>query len=398
MTDLFNCDAHHSSEYRDPDARWQDVRGKQAHVLIVDDDVLSLTLAQMMLEPHFRVTLADSATAAEKQVKGFDAPDLILLDLLMPEIDGCRFIQRHKATLRLRNIPVILLTGTEDLDVEAEALANGAADFVRKPCHAPALLARVSAQLELRQQKRLLKHRNAELSDALSRQTRQNVNLQHLSLRAIARLAEARDLDTGRHMRRTQALVYHLSQLVRQHTSMGAQLTAQWVSDMTASAPLHDIGKVGLPDQVLLKPGRLTPEERVLMQQHTTIGANAIARAESETEHRFEFLRMAKDMARHHHESWDGTGYPDRLAGDAIPLAARIMAVADVFDALVSPRVYKAAMDYGQAFKIMSDGRATQFDPLVLDVFLGNYIDFCQIASRTLSDSDVNIFQSGGHQ
>jgi putative two-component system response regulator len=203
-----------------------------------------------------------------------------------------------------------------------------------------------------------------------------------VSIRALAHLAETRDPETGNHILRTQGYVNRLAGALRAHPRFSARLDDRYIDLLTRSAPLHDIGKVGIPDHILLKPGKLTPEEWEVMKTHAKIGSDAIERAEQDIEMPLDFLSAAKEIAHWHHEKWDGSGYPDGLAGEAIPVSARLMALADVFDALISARVYKPAFPYEKARDIITEGRERHFDPAVCDAFLDTFADFVAIAER----------------
>ena len=205
---------------------------------------------------------------------------------------------------------------------------------------------------------------------------------QLVSIRALAHLAEMRDTETGNHILRTQHYVKLLANLLREHPRFSKILTNRYIDLLTRSAPLHDIGKVGIPDQILLKPGKLTDDEWVVMKTHAKLGSDAIERAEQDIAQPVEFLSLAKEIAHWHHEKWDGRGYPDGLVGEAIPLSARMMAVADVFDALISRRVYKDRMQLDEARRIIAEGRGTHFDPDLVDAFLANFHNFVAIAER----------------
>jgi putative two-component system response regulator len=365
-------------------------QSSDALVLVVDDDPISLSLAHAMLSPHYRVeTALGGVSALERLAHGLN-PDLILLDLMMPQMNGYEFMQRLRLRPHKVEIPVIFVTGRDDAEAEAQALALGAVDYVLKPIHVQILLARVHTHVELKMARDQLQGRNASLEAEVERRIAECVAVQNLSLRALSSLAETRDPETGGHLLRTKAYVQRLAELLRDHPRFAEVLRDEYINWLVLSAPLHDIGKVGLPDHVLLKPGKLTPEERLVMQRHAALGADAIAHAEADSGMRLDFLQVAKEMARHHHECWDGSGYPDRLAGDLIPLSARLMAVADVFDALVSRRVYKAPMDFELAYQIMAQGRDKQFDPDILDAFLSRYEDFTAIALR-YSDDDQEV-------
>lgn len=349
-------------------------------VLVVDDDRVCLELAHAMLETRYRVEVAHDGNQAQAYLDNGLRPDLILLDLMMPRMNGHEFMHQLRAHANLAETPVIVTTGRDD--AEAETLALGAVDYVLKPWHVQTLLARVNTHVELKKVRDQLRWRNASLEVEVALRANECAAVQNVSLRALSCLAETRDPETGAHLQRTKAYVQRLAELLRDHPRFSGVLTDEYINWLSLSAPLHDIGKVGLPDHVLLKPGKLTPEERAVMQRHSAMGADAIAQAEQESGIRLAFLQIAKEMARHHHENWDGSGYPDGLRGEAIPVSARLMAVADVFDALVSRRVYKEPMDFDLAYQIMAQGCERQFDPDVLDAFLSRYEDFTAIALR----------------
>lgn len=359
-----------------------------ATVLVVDDDTISLSVAQAMLMPHYRVQTASGGAHAMARLNEGLSPDIILLDLMMPQMNGYEFMQRLRARPGMAEIPVIFITGRDDVDAEAQALSLGAVDYVLKPWNMQILLARVNTHVELKKARDQLRGRNRSLEVEVERRAAECAAVQNLSLRALSSLAETRDPETGGHLQRTKAYVHRLAELLRDHPRFADVLNDDYIDWLALSAPLHDIGKVGLPDHVLLKPGKLTPEERLIMQRHSAIGADAIAHAEQESGMTLAFLQVAKDMARHHHECWDGSGYPDQLQGDDIPLSARLMAVADVFDALVSRRIYKEPMDFDLAYQVMAQGWETQFDPDILEAFLSRYEDFKAIAMRHDDDAE----------
>jgi putative two-component system response regulator len=231
-----------------------------------------------------------------------------------------------------------------------------------------------------------LHDQNSWLEGEIARRMQEIELTQEITIRALAHLAETRDPETGNHILRTQGYIQQLALGLQQHPRFADILSNHYIHLLVLSAPLHDIGKVGIPDAILLKPGSLDSEEWMQMQTHARLGSEAIELAEQDTEMEVEFLKLAKEIAHWHHEKWDGSGYPDGLAGDAIPVSARLMALADVFDALISARVYKAAMPYEQAREIITAGRGRHFDPDVTDVFLDRFEAFCRIAAR-YSDS-----------
>jgi putative two-component system response regulator len=227
-----------------------------------------------------------------------------------------------------------------------------------------------------------LQDRNQTLEDEVRRRTRELSSIQDVTIMAMSSLAETRDNETGNHIRRTQNYVKALALQLQPHPRFSSYLSAEQIELLYKSAPLHDIGKVGIPDSILLKPGRLDPAEFEIMKTHTTLGRDAILAAENLLDSPNSFLQCAREIALSHQEKWDGSGYPEGLKGDAIPISARLMALADVYDALISRRVYKAPMSHEQAFKIITDGRGTHFDPDIVDAFLSIAEDFRAIERR----------------
>jgi putative two-component system response regulator len=358
----------------------QDAAG--ATILIIDDSALTLSTLGAVLRPRYRVLAATSGQQGLRVAQGEPKPDLILLDVVMPELDGYGVLAQLRADPATQAIPVIFLTGAKEPDQEERGLLLGAADYIAKPPNAAVVLARVGAQLQAKLAREWLATRNAGLEAEIRRRTAENDLTQQVAMRALAHLAETRDPETGNHIRRTQAYVCSLAHRLRSHPRFAAALTDRYVELLAQSAPLHDIGKVGIPDAVLLKPGKLTAEEWAIMRTHSKLGSDAIEQAERDIQTPLEFLTVAKEIAHWHHEKWDGTGYPDGLAGDAIPISARLMAVADVFDALISKRVYKDALTLGAARSIIEEGSGMHFDPDVAAAFLQGYEEFVDIAKR----------------
>jgi putative two-component system response regulator len=344
------------------------VRETQPTVLIVDDSPENLAVLNGLLQPAYRVLAATSGDRALRVAQGAPRPDLILLDVMMPGLDGYQVFERLRENGQTRDIPVIFITALDGSEAELRGLELGAVDYITKPIVPALVLARVQTQLELKRARDWLKAEN-DLT-------------QRVSIRALAHLAETRDPETGNHILRTQGYVNRLAGALRAHPRFSARLDDRYIDLLTRSAPLHDIGKVGIPDHILLKPGKLTPEEWEVMKTHAKIGSDAIERAEQDIEMPLDFLSAAKEIAHWHHEKWDGSGYPDGLAGEAIPVSARLMALADVFDALISARVYKPAFPYEKARDIITEGRERHFDPAVCDAFLDTFADFVAIAER----------------
>ena len=362
----------------------------QATVLVVDDSVESLAILNDLLRPLYRVLAATSGEAGLRVARASPPPDLILLDVMMPGMDGYEVLTRLRAGADTADIPVIFLTALGSAEDEGRGLEMGAADYITKPISPAVLRARVRAQLEAKVARDWLRDQNHTLDIEVARRMAENDLTQQVSIRALAHLAEMRDPETGNHLLRTQAYVRELALRLRHHPRFAATLDDNYIELLSRSAPLHDIGKVGIPDYILRKPGRLDAAEMAIMRTHAELGSQAIEKSERDVDMPLPFFSVAKEIAHWHHEKWDGSGYPDGLAGEAIPLSARLMAVADVFDALVSPRVYKSAMTVEQAREIMAAGRGHHFDPDVADVFLAGYDEFVAIAQRHL-DAQMSL-------
>ena len=353
-----------------------------ATILIVDDSPENLAVLSELLQTDYRVRAATSGEKALRVVKTTPKPDLILLDVMMPEMDGYEVFARLRADSDTRDIPVIFVTAMDSTEAEIRGLDVGAVDYIAKPIVPPILRARVHTQLELKQARDWLKNQNDYLEIELARRMSENLVVQDVSIHALAHLAEIRDPETGNHLRRTQGYVRSLAEHLADHPRFADFLTPHAIDLLVKSAPLHDIGKVGIPDHILLKPGKLTPEEWEIMKTHAKLGRDAIEQAERDVDRPLEFLVMAKDIAHYHHERWDGAGYPEGLAGDDIPIAARLMALADVFDALISQRVYKPPMSFEEAYAIIVAGRGSHFDPDVVDAFITCFEEFQEVALR----------------
>ena len=353
-----------------------------ATILIVDDEPANLSLLTHLLRPVYQVRAANSGENALRVATSEPRPDLILLDVMMPGMDGYTVLEHLRKNPATVDIPVFFVTALTDVDDEERGLALGAADYITKPIKPAVVLARVRTQLEAKHTRDWLKDKNAILESEVSRRMVENDLTQLVSIRALAHLAETRDPETGNHILRTQKYVRALALRLRQHPRFSATLDTRTIDLLTKSAPLHDIGKVGIPDSILQKPGPLTPEEWVIMKTHSRLGSDAIEQAEIDVEQPVAFLSLAKEIAHWHHEKWDGSGYPDGLHGDEIPLSARLMAVADVFDALISQRVYKPAMSYEKTREIIAYGSGSHFDPDIVAAFLEGFDAMTAIADQ----------------
>ena len=359
----------------------------RATVLIVDDDSGNLDTLGRLLNPQHEVLAAPSGERALLVAASVPKPDLILLDVLMPVMDGYAVIARLRENPRTRDIPVIFVTGMDTIEDEEKGLELGAVDYIAKPYRPSIVLARVRGQLELKRARDWLRDQNAYLEAEVARRTRDVLLIQDVTINALAELAETRDPETGHHIRRTQEYMRILARRLQVRPEYSEFLTDQVIELLAKSAPLHDIGKVGVPDHVLLKPGKLTGEEWAIMKTHSLLGAQAIDRAMRDTDRSVDFLDIARQIAHFHHEKWDGSGYPEGLKEHGIPIPARLMALADVFDALISRRVYKPPMSLEQAREIIAGERGRHFDSDVVDAFLADFAEFVAVA-ESYSDTD----------
>lgn len=358
-------------------------------VLVVDDTADNLALVSSLLRDLYTVRVANNGERALRMAQSAP-PDIVLLDIMMPGMSGYEVIRHLKGDARTARIPVIFLTAmTADMD-EKKGFDLGAADYITKPISPTTMMARIRTQLENKSAADYLRDQNQFLEAEVQRRTVETRQIQDVTIQAMASLAETRDSDTGNHIRRTQNYVRALAQKLQAHPVLGADLPDAFVEALYKSAPLHDIGKVGIPDNILLKPGRFTPEEFEIMKTHTTLGRRAIESAERQLGLEVDFLRHAKDIAYYHQEKWDGSGYPEGISGTAIPLSARLMAVADVYDALISRRVYKEGMPHAKAVDIIREGRGSHFDPDIVDAFLMLEDEFQAIALR-FADTDEDM-------
>ncbi|MBF0392377.1 MAG: two-component system response regulator [Alphaproteobacteria bacterium] len=362
---------------------------QRSTILIVDDETMNLTLLGGILGREHATIAVRSGEEALRVAVGSPRPDLILLDIMMPGMDGYEVCRRLKADSATADIPIIFITGLSDSGEEAAGLALGAADYVTKPISPAIVSARVKIHLDLKKAHDQLRNQNLMLEQKVAERTWELAVTQDATIISLATLAEERDPETGNHILRTQHYVKILADQLARNPRHAPFLDVQTIEAIFKSAPLHDIGKVAIPDQILLKPGKLSLEEFEVMKTHSARGGDALERALMVLG-TSSFLGVARDIAYGHHEKWDGTGYPNGVKGEAIPLAARLMAVADVYDALVSPRVYKKPMSHEEAMSIIVGGRGTHFDPDVIDAFLNVASRFRDIAVQLKEPASVS--------
>ena len=324
-------------------------------ILVVDDNLANLKNIQLQLSDSYQVLLAKSGAQA-LQICLQRVPDLVLLDVDMPEMDGFETLDRIKSSALLSRIPVIFLTADHDMATEIRALESGVVDFITKPFEKSILRHRLKLHLKLAEYQHHLEDTVKELEDSI--------------VISFAEMIENRDKSTGDHIQRTLIYVTLLGRELIRRNCFSNELNEQELSHITRGALLHDIGKIGVSDSVLLKPDRLDDREFSIMKTHTTIGAGILRDMykRTPTQH---YLNYAIQIAEGHHEKYDGTGYPHGLKGDDIPLCSRIMAVADVYDAVAADRIYRKAMNPEKSFNLIIEGKNTHFDPLIIDAFVG---------------------------
>jgi len=365
-------------------------------VLIVDDEYSIRHFSRLSLEA--RGLPCDEAADGALGVQAFLLRhyDLVLCDIDMPEMNGVEVCRRLRQDPRDPHLKIIMFSGRADPDELAQLLLDGADDCLLKPFSPFQLQARVHAALRMKaaQERADLLNRNLlvvnrELEKQITARDGSLIEARNALFLALAKLAERRDTDTGQHLMRLQTFSRRLALEVQKAPAFAGDVDDNFVEMLTCCSPLHDIGKVGLPDNILCKPGKLEPHERLIMQTHTTIGAETLEQVAQQHGFALAFLRMSIDIARYHHERFDGTGYPDGIAGTEIPLSARLVTICDVYDALRSPRVYKPAFPHDTALKIMSEGAGSQFDPALFAIFLRCAGDFEGIYEKLGADGSL---------
>jgi putative two-component system response regulator len=349
-------------------------------ILIVDDTEFNIDIIVDALDDLYDIRVAMRGADALELVE-LDPPDLILLDISMPEMDGFEVCSRLKDMPSARNIPIIFISANSHLESKMRAFDLGGVDYIVKPFDIKEIQSRIKTQLELKYSRELLSDENHNLAKLVRIKTNEVIQMRSAIIQTLASLAETRDDDTGHHILRTQHYVRIMLEYMLEHKIYGDLLTNELAEVIILATPLHDIGKIGIPDAILLKPGHLTTEEFEIMKTHTLLGKRSLEVAQKATNNNF-FFEVAKEIAHYHHEKWDGTGYPEGLSHEQIPLSARLVAVADVYDALVTKRVYKDPISHNMASKVIIKGFANHFDPTIVDVFLQKIDDFHLIATK----------------
>ncbi len=345
------------------------------------------------MKDDYRILIAKSGEQALERVSTAPHPQLILLDVLMPGIDGYETCRRLKQDKRTAGIPVIFITTKTTVEDEQHGLELGAADYITKPFSPAIIKARVKTQLNLKMARDALENQNRLLEQKVAQRTLEIALTRDIAIHGMAALAGTRDYETGNHIRRTQHYIKCLARHLANHPRFKEFLTEQNIELLFKSAPLHDIGKVGIPDNILLKPGKLDEREFEVMKTHAVLGRNALPSDGGKSDS-IPFLNMARDIAHTHHEKWDGSGYPQGLEEESIPLSGRLMAIADVYDALINKRVYKPAFSHETAVEMILAEKGKQFDPDIVDSFIALRDDFNHIARQFTEHSAVSAYTS----
>ena len=348
------------------------------NILIVDDNPENLhLLANALLSEGYLVRAAPNGEMAITMAMN-ETPDLVIMDINMPDMDGYQVCDHFKAQPTLKSVPIIFLSAMQDTDAKVLAFNHGGVDYATKPFIFEELLARVSTHIELHQLQQDLELRNESLNQTIFAQQQEISAAQLSTIVALAKLAESRDDDTGLHIDRVGSFSRRLAQAAQNHSNRNAELDDHYVEMIYHASALHDIGKVGIADAILQKPGKLNSDEFDIMKTHPTIGFQTLETIVKSYPNN-QMVGMGSDIAKSHHEKWNGSGYPEGLSGEAIPVSARIVAIADVYDALRSKRPYKTPFSHQQAVDIILEGRGVHFDPELIRLFESIHHEFDQI-------------------
>ena len=352
--------------------------------MVVDDNLSQLhLLADYLTRLGYHVRIANNATDAIDGIRS-TPPDLILLDTCLTDISGFEICRRIKQSPRLSSIPIIFVSGLNNINTKVSAFEAGGVDFIIKPFELSEVRVRLNNHLHHLRLSQRLRQSNADLAVQVRTQVEEVTRAQMATILAMSNLAESRDADTGRHLQRVQAYCRVLAEQHQRSPAGSLLIDNAFITNLVHACPLHDIGKISVPDAILLKPGPLTPDEFAVIQHHSEDGARTLETIHEQYPHNA-FVNMGIEIARSHHEKWNGQGYPQGLAGAEIPLCARIVAVADVYDALTSARRYKPAFAHEQAREILIRDTGRHFDPAIVDAFIQQEDEFIRIGSQ-LSD------------
>ncbi len=364
---------------------------KTSEILLIDDESINLQALKNALSNHFGIKACKSGRAAFAMLQSGCIPDLILLDISMPEMDGYETLELLYSIPEFKQIPIIFVTASDNYMDEEKGFQLGAVDYITKPIRPSVVLERVKLHLELKSVRDLLNEKNKWLEEEVNRRVNENQLIQEAALDVISQLVETRDYDTGNHIYRTRLYVELLARTLSKTEKYKDSLSEYKIQQIAKASIFHDIGKIGIPDTVLMKPAKLTDEEYELMKTHCMIGVRAIQKALKKYLNTFNgdtleekpslirFFDEAIEIIKYHHEKWDGTGYPTGLAGEDIPISARMMMLADIFDALTSHRVYKEPWSFDEAVEWIESNAGIFFDPDLVAVFFSEKDNFYEI-------------------
>ncbi len=344
------------------------MNNREDTIMVVDDTPANLRLLEQMLGEQYHRVLTFPRGALALKAAISNPPDLILLDINMPEMNGFELCRHLKLNDTLKDVPVIFISANSDTDNKLKAFSMGGVDYVTKPFQVEEVNARIKTHLRLSYLQKKLECRNSDLKEIVREKVRELSESQLATTFALTKLAESRDDDTGQHIERTRNFCRLLAERLRQHPDYCNRISKAFIESIYHCAPMHDIGKVAIPDHILLKPGKLTADEFDVMKTHAEIGADTLEGVRANYPQNM-FVTMGVEIARCHHEKWDGSGYPAGLRGEDIPLSARIMALADVYDALRAQRPYKSPFSHAKSCEIIMADSGTHFDPVIGGTF-----------------------------
>ena len=351
-------------------------------ILIVDDSPEAIAVLGNALSDNYKKSIALNGEQAFRILFSSDElPDLILMDVMMPEMDGYEVCRHLKCNEKFRDIPVIFLSSLSDVDDKIKAFENGGVDYIQKPFEIAEVNARINTHLKIRDLQSQIENHNKFLNQMVEQKVKEISESQIATIFALARLTESRDNETGEHLMRIRVLCRSLAEKIKDHSEYRDIVNDEFIENLELASPLHDIGKVGIRDEILLKKGSFSPEEFEEMKKHTVIGADTLKEVYQRYPNNI-FIKIGIEIANYHHENWDGTGYPKGLSGKEIPLSARIMALADEYDALRSELVYKESFSHTKSLEIINEGAGKHLDPELVKIFLQNEKEFSDIYNR----------------
>jgi len=355
-------------------------------ILVVDDSKSDIVIIRNMLK-DYNLLIAYDGIEAMDFINADPDIDIMILDLNMPRMNGFEVLEAIRNHPEHKKIATLILTNYDEIDNEIRGLELGALDYIRKPLNLRSLRKRIELHINLKSAQKYLEQHNFLLEQAVQERTKESILIRDVTIHAMVGLLEIRNIESSNHSRRTQWMIRALCMHLRSKEHFSLILTDAYISELFSTSPLHDIGKVGIADNILLKPGKLTSEEFEKMKKHTTYGVDAL-KCEENKDNSLSFIRTASEIIGTHHEKYDGTGYPNGLSGMDIPLCGRLMAIVDVYDALVSVRVYKPAFTHEAALKIIADERGKHFDPEIVDAFFEIEDKIREISDRFIQQHD----------